>query len=211
MIQVVPAILEKTWDDVQDKVKQAKAFTDLVQLDVMDGIFVQNTTFNDTLKLATLDIDIELHLMIERPALHLQQWLMPNVSRVIFHYEADGNISHTIKQIRDAGKSPALAINPITSTYDIKEVLDELDMVLVMGVTPGFSGQSFQRDALEKIKELKKWKPELLIEVDGGVNGSTRNSIVTAGADILASASFIWNNEKPAAAVEFLKTGSWPS
>ncbi len=206
-IQVVPAVLEKTWKDVQDKVNRAKEFTNFIQLDVMDGEFVPNATFNDTTKLATLDIEMELHLMIDKPSLHLRQWVMPNVTRVIVHYEAVGNVPHLIKQIREAGKSPALAINPETSTYEIKDYLHDLDMVLVMGVTPGFSGQSFQNDVLEKIKELKNWREDLLVEVDGGVNGGTRNAIVKAGADILAAASFIWEAEEPTAAVEYLKTG----
>lgn len=177
---------------MQEKARRIKRYSDFIQLDVMDGEFVPNTTFSDTAKLATLDLTMELHMMIERPALHLQKWLLPNVSRVIVHYEAEGNLDEVIDLIRKAGKEVGVAINPPTSTHELRPYLDKLDLVLVMGVNPGFSGQAFNRDVLEKIKELKKLKPDLLIEVDGGVNLKTRDQIVAAGTDILAAASAIW-------------------
>lgn len=205
MPEVVPAILEQTWEDVQDKVAQIKQYTNFIQLDVMDGAFVPNTTFNDTSLLSTLDITMELHLMIERPSLHIPQWDMNNVTRFIFHYEAVSNMDHTIQQIKKTGKEVAVAINPSTSTYEIRQYLNELDMVLVMGVDPGFSGQSFNTDVLEKIKELKRLRPELLVEVDGGVNDQTCDAIVEAGADILAAASFIWKSNDIGKAIAVLK------
>jgi ribulose-phosphate 3-epimerase len=192
MIQVVPAILEKTEEAIREKVSLLKGITDFVQLDVMDGQFVPNTTFAQASRLADLPITMEVHLMIERPIFHLDSWALPNVSRMIVHYEAVDNVPHTISHIRGLGKQVGLALNPATSTFDIKEYLNDLDLVVVMGVEPGFSGQQFQRDVLEKVKEIKKMRPELLVEVDGGVNAYTRNNIVKAGTDILAASSFLW-------------------
>lgn len=208
MPEIVPAILEKTFEEVQEKVRQIKPFTDFIQLDVMDGAFVPNTTFNNPDQAAKLDIEMELHLMIDKPILFIQKWALPNVRRIIVHYEAVANAEQIIKHVKDAGKEVAIAINPGTSTFELREYLDQLDMVLVMGVEPGFSGQKFHYDVLEKIKELKAERPDLLIEVDGGVNMHTRNAIVEAGADILAAASAIWSAEDIGAALEQLRTGA---
>lgn len=205
MIQVVPAILEQEWSAVQKKARQIKRYTSFIQLDVMDGQFVPNITFMDTAKLATLDLQMELHMMVERPALQLQKWMLPNVTRIIVHFEAEGNLAEVIELIRKGGKEVGVAINPDTSTHELRPYLDQIDLALVMGVTPGFSGQAFNRDVLEKIKELKKLKPELLVEVDGGVNLKTRDQIVGAGADILAAASAIWEAEDIGQAIAALQ------
>lgn len=205
MAVVIPAILEKTWEEIQDKVKRIKPFTNLVQLDVMDGVFVPNQTFNNTSQISTLDIDLELHLMIDKPSLFVQQWALPNVKRIIFHYETGGNISHVVEQVKQVGKEVGIAINPSTSSYDIREHLSDIDLMLVMGVDPGFSGQSFNKDVLEKIKEIKRIQPELLIQVDGGVNEYTGRLMVEAGADILAAASYIWDADDIGEAIKKLQ------
>lgn len=208
MITVIPAILEKTEADIRAKVKAIAKYTNVIQLDVMDGNFVPNTTFATPSALRDLPVSMEVHLMIERPIFHLDSWALPNVFRIIVHYEALDNVPDTIRHIRALGKEVAIAINPGTSTYDIKPYINDIDMVVVMGVEPGFSGQQFQRDVLEKVKELKKFRPELLIEVDGGVNGYSRNSIVKAGVDILAAASFLWKAEDMGEALKVLQDGT---
>lgn len=208
MITVVPAILEKTFEDIQEKVRRIKPYLNFVQLDVMDNQFVPNETFRDPKKIAELDIEMEVHLMITKPFLFVPQWLLPNVKRVIVHYEAaESNMDLVIGLIKNAGKEVGVAINPETSTYEIKDYLDKIDMVVVMGVDPGFSGQQFHRDVLEKIKEVKKWKPEMIVEVDGGVNNQTRNMIVDAGADVLGAASALWNAPDLEVAIQELREG----
>ncbi|MFH1426820.1 MAG: ribulose-phosphate 3-epimerase [Candidatus Kerfeldbacteria bacterium] len=204
-IEVIPAVLEQTWEGIQDKVKRIKPYAPMIQLDVMDGVFVPNVTFNDTQKIKTLDINLELHLMIEKPDLAIQRWFLPNVKRIIVHYEAAGNLQHIVKQIHDAGIEAGVAINPETSTFDLRDIINNIEMVLVMGVNPGFSGQSFQYDVLEKIKELKKERSELLVGVDGGVSDATSKKIIEAGADMLSTASYIWNAKDPQQAIDRLK------
>ncbi len=205
MAQVIPAILEKTWEDIESRVKTISPYLDTVQLDVMDGVFVPNETYNNPQKIAELDTTVEVHLMIDKPSLFVQQWCLANVNRIIIHYEAGGNIRHIVQQIRDGGKETGLAINPSTSSYDIQEYLDDVDMVLVMGVEPGFSGQSFHKDVLEKMREIKRRKPDMTIEVDGGVNAQTRDIIVDAGADILVAASYLWEAEDLEQAIATLR------
>lgn len=194
MPQVVPAILEASFEEVSEKVQRIKPHADFVQLDVMDGVFVGNTTFNDPNRIEELDIDMEVHLMIDKPSLFIPKWTKnSNVKRVIIHFEATNNLRVDCDLIKSAGKEVGLAINPETSTYEIKEYLDVVDMVVIMGVDPGFSGQDFHKDVLEKIKEVKKWSPDTLVEVDGGINDYTKKLCAEAGADIIASASYIWN------------------
>ncbi len=211
MVEVVPAVLEQTFDDVKAKVKIIKEYTNFIQLDVMDGQFVPNTTFANPKQAAELDIEMELHLMINMPELHIKPWALDNVRRIIVHYEATTNLAQVIKHVKQAGKEVGVAINPGTSTFEIKEYVNDLDLVLVMGVNPGFSGQHFEYDVLEKIKEVKSYRPDILVEVDGGVNGKTRDVIVEAGCDILAAASFIWKADDMAQAIHQLKTGEKPA
>lgn len=210
-IQVIPAVLEQEFAEIEKKVAAAKGIAPLLQLDVMDGRFVGNTTFNDIAKLAECDTTWELHLMIEHPEFAITKWSMPNVQRMIVHKEAVNNMQHVIDLIRKAGKEVGIALNPQTSTHEIKEYVDQIDLVLVMGVNPGWSGQDFHYDVLEKIKELKAMREELIVAVDGGVNMKTRNKIVEAGADVLCAYSAVWKAEGgPAAGIDMLKTGERP-
>ncbi|OGY87596.1 MAG: hypothetical protein A2233_05095 [Candidatus Kerfeldbacteria bacterium RIFOXYA2_FULL_38_24] len=192
MTQIVPAILENDFAEIKKKIKIIKPFTDFIQLDVMDGIFVPNKTFADAKLVAQLPISLEVHLMIVNPSLFVKQWALPNVKRLIVHYEAMTNVDFEIETIRKTKKEVAIAINPDTSTFSLKPYLDKIDMVLIMGVEPGFSGQDFQKDVLEKIREIKKLKPGLLVEIDGGVSMHNHEVIVDAGADILVAHSAIW-------------------
>jgi ribulose-phosphate 3-epimerase len=121
------------------------------------------------------------------------------------HFEAVDNMEHMIEHMRNTGKEVGVAINPHTSTFELKPFINDIDLVLVMGVEPGFSGQNFQYDVLEKIKEVKKLRPDVLVEVDGGVNANNRNAIVEAGADILAAASAVWKADDLGAALTELK------
>ena len=205
MITVIPAVLEKTIEDIRAKVERIRAYTDMIQLDVMDGSFVPNTTFNTPSLLADLPIQMEVHLMIQRPVLFVNSWALPNVTRLIVHFEAVDNMPHMIEHMRKTGKQVGIAINPHTSTFELKPYLNDIDLVLVMGVEPGFSGQNFQKDVLEKIKEIKKLRPDVLVEVDGGVNAHNRDMLIEAGADILAAASFLWKSEDLGAALTQLR------
>lgn len=207
MLTVVPAILEQEWDAIVEKVNRLKPVTNFVQLDVCDGQFVPNTTFNDTAMLATLDIEMEVHLMIEHPTLHINKWALPNVKRIIVHHEAAGNVAHAIDQIHKAGKEAGIALNPDTSTYDAKEYIDKVDLMVVMGVVPGFSGQEFISDVLEKVKELKRLRPDVMVEVDGGVNGHTRDQIEAAGVDLVGASSYLYNAENLEDAMAQLQNG----
>lgn len=202
---VIPAILEKTVGEVEQRIHQLDGLVDTFQLDVMDGEFVPNITVNDPALLTNIKMPMEVHLMVGRPDLTIRRWLLNNVQRLIVHIEAASNMEEIISAVKGGQKEVGIAINPTTSTYVLKNYLDKIDLVLIMGVNPGFSGQNFSRDVLEKIKEVKMMNPKVLVEVDGGVNGRNCRVIANAGADILVSASFLWQADNLGQALEILQ------
>ncbi len=193
-MKVIPAILEDNLEDIKAKLELVKPYVDLIQLDIMDGQFVPNNTYNSPEGIEDLDIKIEAHLMINHPEFHVAKWNLPNIETIIVHKEAVGNMNEVIRMVKEAGKKVGVAINPRTGTNEIEEYLDDLDMVLLMSVTPGFAGQDFNRDVVEKIKHLKKVKPDLLIEVDGGVNLYNKNMLQENGVDAIAVNSVLFND-----------------
>lgn len=207
MIKIIPAILENSIEDIKKRVEQVKPYVDLIHLDIMDGQFVPNTTFNDPALLATKKLGIKYspHLMIKHPEFFIKKWNLEEVDTIFIHKEAVTNLNEAIRLIRDTGKKVGVAINPHTSSYDIKEYLDLIDELLVMGVEPGFSSQAFNSDVLAKIVYLKKDKPNLLISVDGGINLESKNKIIRSGANILCVNSFIFKSSDIKSAIESLK------
>ncbi len=209
MINVYPAILEHTVAEIQHKVNVVKPYCKTIHLDVMDGEFVPNTTVNEPEVLADLQWDhvtVSLHLMIKNPLFYLKKWAFPQVESMIIHYEASNNLAEEIKLIKQLGKQAVVAINPHTPTYAVTAYLDQLTAVLIMGVEPGFSTQAFNADVLNKIVYLHALKPELSIMVDGGVNGTTKDSIIKAGATVLCANSFLFKATDLSKAIEVLRT-----
>lgn len=207
MLEVIPAILEQQFKEIQKKVSLVEGIVDLVQIDVMDNAFVPNQTFSDPAQLATLPMDIELHLMVEKPDLTIMQWNIDNARRIIVHAEAVANLGQVISLIQRMEKKVGIAINPKTEVHEIEEHIPNVDTVLVMGVEPGFGGQQFEKDVLEKIKYMKRTYPELRVAVDGGVNMRTRDYIEEAGADAVSANSSLWSKDDLALAIQRLQNG----
>lgn len=192
--EVIPAILEKTLGGIKKKVAIAQPYCSLLHLDVMDGEFVLNKTYNSSASLAELPVQWEIHLMIKRPELFVKKWCLSNVRRIIVHLEATQNLNEIIRLTKEENKEIGLAINPESEIYQLEKYLDKLDSVLIMGVMPGAAGQKFNKEALNKIRRLKNINKKVKIEVDGGVDAETHQAIVQAGADILVSGSFLFDN-----------------
>ena len=174
-IKIVPAILSADPKTLNDDLKEIEPYSDLLQVDVMDNVFVPNITPQaEQLKILDTNIPLDIHLMVKEPS---EEYLMSfidanpklKINNITVHYEACENIKKTINFIKSKNIKAGVAINPKTSLDTIKDILDEVDMVLVMTVEPGFSGQGFVEDALVKVTELRKLKPEMEIEVDGGI------------------------------------------
>ena len=210
-IKIVPAILSADPNTLNDDLKEIEPYSDLLQVDVMDNVFVPNITPQaEQLKILDTNIPLDIHLMVKEPS---EEYLMSfidanpklKINNITVHYEACENIKKTINFIKSKNIKAGVAINPKTSLDTIKDILDEVDMVLVMTVEPGFSGQGFVEDALVKVTELRKLKPELDIEVDGGINDKTAALAAKAGANLFVANSFIFKAEDKIAAIKKLK------
>ncbi|MCG2694228.1 ribulose-phosphate 3-epimerase [Candidatus Parcubacteria bacterium] len=203
---VIPAILAKTKKEFEYKAKSVMSYCDLIQIDVMDGIFVPNKTWADidVIKHMHLPVEFEVHLMVREPEVVIEDWAKAGAKRIIFHIEATRNPKECIKIIKRFKRQAGIAINPKTSVARIKDFLKKIDYVLIMGVDPGFSGQKFQPSILNKIKRLKKLAPNIKIGVDGGINKKNAKDIKKAGADFLCVASSIFKSKNLAKAVDVL-------
>ena len=173
-----------------------------VHIDVMDGVFVPNISFGfpvmKPIRQATSKV-LDVHLMIIEPEKYVEQFVKAGADYVTFHVEATEQADKCIELIHAAGAKAGVSIKPATPTSVIKELLPKVELVLVMSVEPGFGGQSFMPISIDKVKELAAMREEMgldfIIEVDGGINNVTGSQCVRAGADILVSGSYIYNND----------------
>lgn len=210
-IEVIPTILVKSFKEVKERIKKVEDCVSWVQLDVMDGIFVDNKTFNDPGKLKNLktDIKLEAHLMIQKPEEVIDDWLRI-VDRIIIHFESEIEgrelgIKKMIKKAHNKNREFGLAINPETDVTAIKSFLKDIELILIMTVQPGWGGQKFQNWTLEKIKFLREIWPNGNIEVDGGLNDKTAPKAIEAGANIICAGNYIFKNKDIKEAIKNLK------
>ena len=211
-VKISPSVLTADFLTLKDDIKRLEdAGTDMLHLDVMDGIFVPNISFgvpviNSIKKHTSLPLDV--HLMIDRPHRYIKEFAKV-ADYLGFHYEAGSDIAETLKEIRSLGCKSCLTIKPKTEPEEIFEFLPLCDMVLVMSVEPGFGGQKFMPQALEKLaalrKEITKRGLDIMLEVDGGINAETAPQAVRAGADVLVAGSFVFSAEDMKATVESIK------
>ena len=188
---------------------------DWFHLDVMDGVFVPNITFGSPVleifkKFSKKPLDI--HLMIVEPENFINKFSNYKPQTLTIHFEATKNLKSSLNKIKKLNIKAGLAINPDTPVLDLEPYLDEIDMVCLMGVFPGFSGQKFIKSTTQRLKELRKLidknKSDTLIQIDGGVDLSNIKELASAGADILVSGSCIFSSENPNSMIDSLKVES---
>lgn len=215
MGKIAPSILSADFAILGDEVKAVEnAGADYIHVDVMDGHFVPNITIGplvvEAIKPVTR-LPLDVHLMIEDPDLYIDDFAKAGSNIITVHAEAVNHLHRSIQVIRDSGCSPAVSLNPATPLDVIEYVLDELDMVLIMSVNPGFGGQKFIPAALPKIEKLRemiiKRGLNTDIEVDGGVNAGTIGDISSAGANIFVAGSAIFNTDDYREAIKALRDG----
>jgi ribulose-phosphate 3-epimerase len=208
MIEVIPAIIAKNFNELKEKVERVKQYVKWVQLDIMDGNFVPNFTWNEPEELKYYDsgVFMEAHLMISEPEKYAEKWIDAGCKRIIFHIEAATDPYEIIRLCREKKVEVGIAINPETPIVNIESL--SVDMVAVLGVTPGFGGQEFKPAALSKIKALRRDLPRLTIEVDGGMNPKTARQVIEAGANIIVAGSYIYNSADIKKAIDELKNGN---
>ena len=175
----------------------------MIHLDVMDGKFVLNTTYdaNEVEKInKQTNAILDTHLMINTPETEIMSYILAGSDIITFHYEACKNIKETIKLIKDHGIKCGISVKPNTNINVLDPYLKDLDLVLVMSVEPGFGGQKFMPSALDKIKYLKDIKDkhnfQYLIEVDGGINVNTAKLVKDVGCDVIVVGTYLMNSEK---------------
>lgn len=201
MSEIIPTIIAKDFSEVKEKMRQAEKYFQWVQLDIMDGVFVPNKTWQQASDLKDLktSLKLEAHLMVADPGEQLSDWLSAGAQRIIIHWEAlpvgtgrDLSLPEILTKAKVQKKEFGLALNPETPVDVLRYWLDKIDLVLIMTVNPGQAGQKFLPQVLPKIQELRQLWPSGKISVDGGINPETGQACVLAGANILSVGSYLW-------------------
>jgi len=213
MIKIAPSILSADFSRLAEEVQAVdRAGADYIHVDVMDGHFVPNITIGplvvDALRKVT-DKPLDVHLMIENPDLYIADFAKAGADIITVHQEAVPHLHRTVQLIKSLGKQAGVSLNPATPVETLDVILDQLDLVLVMSVNPGFGGQAFISTALDKIRALRQRITQrglaTELQVDGGIKVDNIREVVAAGADVLVAGSAVFNANDYAATITALR------
>jgi ribulose-phosphate 3-epimerase len=202
--KIIPAIIAKNQQELDENLLKVCELVDIVQLDVMDNVFVPNTSLFFDINLNDFDLLFEAHLMVSKPERWIEKYI-EKIDTILVHYESDYNFNNLISTVKERGNRFGFVLNPETSIQEITPFLNKLDQVLIMTVTPGFYGSPFLPEMLDKVSKLRDLKPDLDIEVDGGITDKTIKQVDEAGANLFVSGSFIIKSENIKNSIDKLK------
>ncbi len=209
-VRITPSILNADFSHLQQEIQKISAVSDLIHLDVMDNVFVPNFTFNfETASqiIHNCPIGIDAHLMVADSDNIAPQYAEIGCQSVTVHAEATSNISQTLRAIKVNGARAGLALKPDTSIEGYADLIDDVDMFLIMTVEPGFGGQKFMENMMEKVRRTKALigSRPIWLQVDGGISLETLSIALEAGADTFVAGSAVFNAEDPAAMIIALR------
>jgi ribulose-phosphate 3-epimerase len=215
MIKISPSILSADFSRLGEHIKQLEECgADMIHIDVMDGMFVPNISFGIPViksirKLTKLPFDV--HLMIEEPSRYVEDFVNSGADIITVHYETDRHIDRTINYIKSFGVKAGVALNPATPVECIKHLISNLDMVLIMSVNPGFGGQKYIKYCSDKIKEVRAladiYNKDVMIQVDGGIDGINIREVVNSGANVIVAGSAVFKNGEIEKNIKSLRAG----
>lgn len=212
-IRIAPSILSADFSRIADAVRTAEAAgADLIHIDIMDGHFVPNLTLGPQIVAALkkqTSLPLDVHLMVEKPRAFIPLFRDAGADWISIHLEASRHLHKDVTSIRELGAKAGLALNPATPLHLMREIIGELDFILLLTVNPGWGGQKFIPSCMMKIRNLKDWireeKLAAAVEIDGGVNLENFEDLIRAGADIFVAGSSIFRADDPAAVIRRMK------
>lgn len=213
MALIAPSVLSCDFANIQRDIEMLNnSQADYIHVDIMDGVFVPNISFGLPVceamaKHAAKPLDV--HLMIVHPENYVEAFKKAGANLISVHYEACNHLHRNLQQIKALGIKAGVALNPHTPVHLLADILQDIDLVCMMSVNPGFGGQKFIDNTYSKVSQLKdlilQKNSNTLIEIDGGVNAETAPKLIKAGADVLVAGSFVFNSPDPAATIADLK------